>query len=92
MAQNVAAAHRPIMTRCLAVLALLFVYGAYLVGATALLATSSTQAQARRWRGGGRGRGRRGRYWGGYYATPYYVAPAPRCYWSRRWRRTICRW
>ncbi len=95
MAQNVAAAHRPIMTRCLAVLALLFVYGAYLVGATALLATSSTQAQARRWRGG-RGRGRgwgRGYGWGGgYYAAPYYVAPAPRCYWSRRWRRTICRW
>ena len=94
MAQTVVAAHRPILTRCLAVLALLFVYGAYLVGATALLATSSTPAQARRWRG------RRGRGWGrGYYgwgapiyAAPYYVAPGPRCYWSRRWRRTICRW
>lgn len=97
---------RTILTRCLAVLALFFVYGAYLVGATVLMATTSTQAQARR-----RGRGGVGIYlgggypaygyggyggYGGYrgygYSSPYYVAPGPRCYWSRRWRRTICRY
>lgn len=93
MSQNTAVTHRTILTRCVAVLALLFVYGAYLVGATVLMTSASTPAQARRWRGG------RGRYWGGgypvyggYYAAPYYAAPGPRCYWSRRWRRTICRW
>jgi hypothetical protein len=82
---------RTILTRCVAVLALLFVYGAYLVGATVLLATTSTQVQARR-RGGGWGRGRG---WGGgypIYSAPVYVAPVARCYWSRRWRRTICRY
>jgi hypothetical protein len=82
---------RTILTRCMAVFALLFVYGAYLVGATVLLATTSTQVQARR-----RGRGRGVYFGGGYpiYAPPVYVAPAPvaRCYWSRRWRRTICRY
>jgi hypothetical protein len=87
---------RTILTRCLAVLALFFVYGAYLVGATVLMATTSTQAQARR-----RGRGGVGIYlgggypaYGGYRGYGYspYVAPGPRCYWSRRWRRTICRY
>ncbi len=98
MTQKNAVAHRPILTRCLAILTLLFVYSAYLVGATVFAVSTSTQAQARR-HGGGWGRGRgRGRGWGrgwgygyGVYA-PYYVAPGPRCYWSRRWRRTICRW
>ena len=88
---------RTILTRCLAVLALLFVYGAYLVGATVLMTTGSTPAQARRWRGG---RGYYGRGRGAYWAAvirrmamgSYYVAPGPRCYWSRRWRRTICRY
>jgi hypothetical protein len=87
---------RTILTRGLAVLALLFVYGAYLVGATVLMTTASTQAQARRWRGRRGG----GIYFGGGYPaygygygySPYYVAPRPRCYWSRRWRRTICRY
>ena len=81
---------RTILTRCLAVVALLFVYGAYLIGATVLMTTASTQAQARRWRGG------RGVYFGGGYPAygygVYSVAPGPRCYWSRRWRRTICRY
>ncbi|HKY88122.1 MAG TPA: hypothetical protein VJL90_15295 [Pseudorhodoplanes sp.] len=91
---------RTILTRCMAVVALLFVYGAYLIGATVLMTTASTQAQARRWRG------RRGVYFGGGYpaygygypaygygySPYYYAAPGPRCYWSRRWRRTICRY
>ena len=85
------------LTRCLAAVALLIMYAvstsAILVGAT------TTPAQA--WRGGGRGWGYRGG-WGrgygyrGYYAPrAYYVAPpvyGPRCYWSYRWGRTICRW
>lgn len=98
MSQNTAVIHRTILTRCAAVLALLFVYGAYLVGATVLMTSASTPAQARRhWRGGRRGVGI---YLGapaygygyGYGYSPYYVEPAPRCYWSRRWRRTICRY
>jgi len=98
MTQNTAV-HRTILTRCLAVLAVLFVYGAYLVGATILMTASSTEAQARRRGGRGWGRGG-GIYFGGGYPaygygygySPYYVAPGPRCYWSRRWRRTICRY
>lgn len=95
MAQNKAVTHRTILTRCVAVVAVLFVYGAYLVGATLLMTASSTQAQARRHR---RGRGGVGIYLGGGYPaygygySPYYVAPVSRCYWSRRWRRTICRY
>lgn len=93
-----------LLTRCLAAVALLFVYvvssGAILVGAT----TSPAQA----WRGRGgfyggrgfyRGRGFYGRGYGyrGYYAPrAYYYAPrayvGPRCYWSYRWGRTVCRW
>jgi uncharacterized membrane protein len=84
------------LTRCLAAVALLFLYvvssSAILVGAT------TTPAQA--WRGGGRGWGGRGFYGGrgyygrGYYYAPraYYYAPGPRCYFSYRWGRTICRW
>ncbi len=90
-----------LLTRCLAAVALLFVYvvssGAILIGAT------TTQAQAWRGRGwGGRGfygRGYYGRGYGyrGYYAPrAYYYAPrayvGPRCYWSYRWGRTVCRW
>ena len=88
------------LTRCLAAVALLFVYvvssGAILVGAT------TTQAQAWRGRGGGFYRGGGGFYRGrglayrGYYAPrAYYYAPrayTPRCYWSYRWGRTVCRY
>jgi hypothetical protein len=86
-----------LLTRCLAAVALLFVYvvssGAILVGAT----TSPAQA----WRGrggfyGGRGFYGRGYGYRGYYAPrAYYYAPravGPRCYWSYRWGRTVCRW
>lgn len=85
-----------IVTRCLAAVALFFVYlagtSAILVGAT----TSSAQA----WvvRGGGRGyygRGYYGRgYYGrgyGYYGGPVYVAPGPRCWWNAYGVR-VCRW
>ena len=86
-----------LLTRCLAAVALLFVYvvssGAILVGAT------TSPAQAWRGRGGwGGGRGFYGRGYGyrGYYAPrAYYYAPrvvGPRCYWSYRWGRTVCRW
>ncbi len=92
MAQNTAFAHRTILIRCLAALALVAIY---IVGATTLIATTATTAEARgRGRGRGRawGRGRgRGRGWGRgvgiYVAPPVYRSG---CYWSRRWRRTVC--
>jgi hypothetical protein len=92
-----------ILTRCLAALALLFVYvastSAILVGAT------TSPAQAYRggrggyrggggfYRGGGRGfyRGGRG-YYGrgyGYYGAPLVVGP--RCWWNAYGVR-VCRW
>ena len=85
-----------IVTRCLAAVALFFVYvagtSAILVGAT----TSSAQAWVAR--GGGRGWGGRG-YYGrgyygrgyGYYGGPVYVAPGPRCWWNVYGVR-VCRW
>ena len=80
------------LTRCLAAVALLFVYvvssGAILVGAT------TTQAQAWRGRGGfyrGGGLYRGGGFgYRGYYAPRAYYGP--RCYWSYRWGRTVCRY
>lgn len=86
------------LTRCLAAVALLFVYA---VGTSAIL-VGATTSPAQAWRGGGRGgwgyRGGWGRGYGyrGYYAPrAYYVAPrayGPRCFWSYRWGRTVCRW
>jgi hypothetical protein len=84
-----------IVTRCLALVALFFVYvvgtSAILVGAT----TSSAQAWVAR--GGGRGWGGRGFYRGrgygrgyGYYGGPVVVAPGPRCWWNGYAR--VCRW
>jgi hypothetical protein len=89
-----------ILTRCLAALALLFVYvastSAILVGAT------TSPAQAYRggrggYRGGGfyRGGGRgfyRGRGYGrgyGFYGAP--VVVGPRCWWNAYGAR-VCRW
>ena len=89
-----------ILTRCLAALALLFVYvastSAILVGAT------TSPAQAYRggrggYRGGGfyRGGGRgfyRGRGYGrgyGFYGAP--VVVGPRCWWNAYGNR-VCRW
>ena len=96
MSKNVSAARYSIITRCLAALALVFVYfvstSAILVGAS----TTSVQAQGwgrgggRGWgRGGGWGRGRgwgwgRGRGWGRGYGY------GGGCYWSYRWGRYIC--
>jgi hypothetical protein len=90
-----------ILTRCLAALALLFVYvastSAILVGAT------TSPAQAYRggrggYRGGGFYRGGRGFYRGGrgYYGRGYgyYGAPVvvgPRCWWNAYGVR-VCRW
>jgi hypothetical protein len=90
-----------ILTRCLAALALFFVYfvstSAVLVGAT----TTSAQARGGRgyyggrgvYRGGGRGLYRGGRgYYGrgyGYYGAP--VVVGPRCWWNAYGQR-ICRW
>ncbi len=85
-----------ILTRCLAGLALLFVYvastSAILVGGT----TTSAQAYRGRGRGyyGGRGfyRGGRGFYRGrGFYGGPVVVRPGPRCWWTPYGRR-VCRW
>ena len=90
-----------ILTRCLAALALLFVYvastSAILVGGT------TTSAQARGGRGGYRGGGRgfyrgggrgfyRGRGYGrgyGFYGAP--VVVGPRCWWNAYGQR-VCRW
>ena len=93
-----------ILTRCLAALALLFVYvastSAVLVGGT------TTSAQARGGRGGGRGfrGGGRGFYRGGgrgfyrgrgygrgygFYGAP--VVVGPRCWWNSYGVR-VCRW
>jgi hypothetical protein len=86
-----------ILTRCLAALALLFVYvastSAILVGGT------TTSAQAYRGRGyrGGRGfyrGGGRGYYRGrgrGFYGGPVFVRPGPRCWWNPYGVR-VCRW
>ena len=92
-----------ILTRCLAALALLFVYvastSAILVGGT----MTSAQARGGRgggfYRGGGRGfyRGGRGYYGGrgfygrgyGYYGAPYVAGP--RCWWNAYGVR-VCRW
>ena len=86
-----------LLTRCLAAVALLFMYvvstSAILVGAT----TSPAQAYRGGWgyRGGGWGRGRgwgyRGYGYRGYYAPRAY-SYGPRCFWSYRWGRTICRY
>jgi hypothetical protein len=90
-----------ILTRCLAALALLFVYvassSAILVGGT------TTSAEARGGRGRGRGyargyargygRGRGRGYYGrgyGYYGAPVVVRPVPRCWWNSYGVR-VCR-
>ena len=75
-----------ILTRCLAALALLFVYvastSAILVGGT------TTSALARGGRGFYRGRGYYGRGYG-YYGAP--VVVGPRCWWNVYGVR-VCRW
>ena len=73
-----------VLTRCLAALALLFVYvastSAILVGAT------TSPAQARGWgRGGGWGRG----YGRGYGFGGVVVRGGPRCWWNGY--ATVCR-
>ena len=85
-----------ILTRCLAALALLFVY---VVGTSAIL-VGATTSPAQAWRGGGRGWGGRGyvgrgyyggRGWGrgyGYYGAP--VVVGPRCWWNAYGAR-VCR-
>jgi hypothetical protein len=92
-----------IVMRCLAAMALLFVY--FVSTSAVLVGTSTTAALARGGRGGGGrgggGWGRGGGYgrgggWGrgrGYGYGGVYVAPAVRggCYYSYRWGRTICR-
>jgi len=85
-----------ILTRCLAALALLFVY----VASTSAILVGATTSPARAWRGGGRGgrgwggRGyyRGGRGWGrgyGYYGGP--VVVGPRCWWNAYGVR-VCRY
>ena len=88
------------LTRCLAAVTLLFMY---IVGTSAIL-VGATTSPAQAWRGGRGFYGSRGFYGRGFYgrgygfrAYPYYAprayyAPGPRCYFSYRWGRTICRW
>lgn len=90
-----------ILTRCLAALALLFVYVA---STSAVLVSGTTSAEAQRGRGRGRGyargyargygRGRGRGYYGrgyGFYGAPLVVRPGPRCYWNPYGVR-VCRW
>src|SRR5262245_6680750 len=86
-----------VLTRCMAALALLFVYffsaSAILVGAT----TSPAQAwRGRGYYGGYRGRGGlyrgRGFYRGGYgRGYGYYGGYGPRCFYNR-WGALVCRY
>jgi hypothetical protein len=83
-----------LLTRCLAAVALLFIY---VVGTSAILVgATTTPAQAWRGRGWYGGRGYYGRGYGyrGYYAPRAYYGYGygPRCFWSYRWGRTICRY
>lgn len=86
------------LTRCLAAVTLLFMYA---VGTSAILVGATTTSAEARGRGrgfyrGGLGRGRGYGYRGYYVPRAYYYAPrayvGPRCYWSYRWGRTVCRW
>jgi len=83
-----------IVTRCIAAIALVFVY--FVSTSAILVGTSTTSAQAR---GGGRGGGfrgggfrgggwGRGRGWG--RGIGIYGGYGPGCYWSYRWGRLIC--
>jgi uncharacterized membrane protein YgcG len=84
-----------ILTRCLAALALMFVY---VVSTSAILVgTSTTQALARGGRGGGRGGGFRGggRGFGrgggrGFGRGRGVYVRGGGCYFSYRWGRYIC--
>ena len=83
------------LTRCLAAVALLFMY---VVGSSAILVgATTTPAQAWRGRGrgwyGGRGYYGRGYGYGGYYAPRAYYGYGygRRCYWAAPGYR-VCRW
>ena len=105
MAQTTSTKRHNILTRCLAAMALISVYCVGIIGASAvLLTTTRTPASAQRGRGGGRGFGRgggfrgggfgyRGGGWGRGRGYGFYGGPrfvAPGCYFSRRWGRVIC--
>src|SRR5450755_774926 len=100
MAQNIS---RNILTRCLAAMALMFIYCVSIVGASAIiLGASTTSADARGGGGGGRGgggrgfgrgggvvvRGGRGRGWGRGIGYGVGVYGAG-CYWNQ-WGNRIC--
>jgi hypothetical protein len=78
-----------LVTRCIAAIALVFVY--FVSTSAILVGTSTTSAQAR---GGGRGGGFRGGGWGrgrGWgRGIGMYGGYGPGCYWSYRWGRLIC--
>ena len=86
MANKVATARYGTLTRCLAALALLFVYFA---STSAILVGASTTAALARGRGGG-GRGFRGRGFRGRGYVRGYVGPRGGCFWDYRWQRWIC--
>ena len=85
-----------VLTRCLAALALLFVY----VASTSAILVGATTSPAQAWRGGGRGwGGGRGYYGGygrgygrgfGYYGGGVVVRGGPRCWWNAYGVR-VCR-
>ena len=90
-----------ILTRCLAVIALIAVYCVGVIGASAFFVaagTTSASARGRGGGGGGRGGGRGGGFRGGGFRGRgrgfgrgyggVYIGPG--CYYSRRFGRVIC--
>ncbi len=102
MVRNLPKTRRHILTRCIAAMALVFVYCVGLVGTSALmLAATSTTAAARGGggHGGGHGGGRGGGFRGGGFrgggfrgrgwGRGYGVGFGPRCFYNR-WGRLVC--
>ena len=87
------------LTRCLAAVALLFVYvvssGAILVGEPRRRRRPGVDAAAAASIGRRRLLSRTRLAYRGYYAPAPTMLPraySPRCYWSYRWGRTVCRY
>jgi hypothetical protein len=83
MAKNISTTRYNNIARCLAALALVFVY--FVSTSAILVGASTSSAQARGFgRGGGRGWGR-----GGGWGRGVYIRGGG-CFWSNRWGRYIC--
>lgn len=94
---------RGLLTRSMAAVALVLLYGLSTVGVSGLIGASKAEARGRGGRGGGgirggvrgfrggrRGFGRRGGFWLGAPAFYGYSNYNDGCYWSPRWGRYVC--